>query len=113
MNSYLTGPPKKHPDYREFNRMCTVANQQFRDVQALPENLRLWGILGRGLRGRTKNSPRVIQISVFLLQQQMNGEFDKATMNKARAYLDKAHVKTDYVRGENNPFKIAQGWEGN
>ena len=57
MNSYLTGPPKKHPDYKEFNRMCTVANKRFRDVQPLPENLRLWGILGCGLRGRTKNSP--------------------------------------------------------
>ena len=93
--------------------MYTVAIQRFRDAQELPENLRLLGILGRALRGRTKNSPMVVQISVFLLQQQMNGEFDKATMNKARAYLDKAHVKTDYVRGENNPFKSAQGWEGN
>ena len=93
--------------------MHAVANQQFRDVQDLPENLRLWGILGRALRGRTKNSPMVVQISVFLLQQQMNGEFDKATMNKAQAYLDKAHVKTNYVHGINNPFKSTQRWEGN
>ena len=113
MHSFLTGPPKKHHDYKEFNRMHTVANQRFRDVQDLPENLRLWGILGKALRGRTKNSPMVVQISVFLLQQQMNGEFDKTTMDTARVYLEKAHVKTDYIRGINNPFKSAQGWEGN
>ena len=29
----LTGPPKKHQDHKEFNRMYTVANQRFRDVQ--------------------------------------------------------------------------------
>ena len=75
----------------------------------VPENLRLWEIVGSGVWGRTKNPEQVIQICAYRPQSKMNAAFDKATMDKARAYFEGAKTKH---KGSHNPFTSAQGWVG-